>query len=65
MWLTKADNPQIAVTYISFIAVAGPAYVFCSYWVYHYVDLGFDASNEEEEELEENPHTSYDGRVIV
>lgn len=33
---------QIAVVYLTVFAGAGTVFVFCSFWVYHYVDLEFD-----------------------
>jgi hypothetical protein len=33
---------EIAVMYLSVCAVAGATFVFCGFWIYHYVDLGFD-----------------------
>lgn len=33
---------NIAVMYLSICSVAGATFVFCGFWIYHYVDLGFD-----------------------
>lgn len=30
---------EIAVIYLGVAAIAGAVFVFCSFWVYHYVDL--------------------------
>jgi hypothetical protein len=41
--LDKATNfREIAVMYLSICSVAGATFVFCGFWIYHYVDLGFD-----------------------
>lgn len=29
---------EIAVIYLGVAAIAGAVFVFCSFWVYHYVD---------------------------
>jgi hypothetical protein len=39
--------------YLTISAVAGTTFVFCSFWVYHYVDLDFDANSEAEDDDEE------------
>ncbi|KAH3907617.1 hypothetical protein HBI56_180000 [Parastagonospora nodorum] len=36
------DGCNIAVMYLSVCAIAGTTFVFCGFWIYHYVDLGFD-----------------------
>ncbi|KAF2247983.1 hypothetical protein BU26DRAFT_393026, partial [Trematosphaeria pertusa] len=40
---------NIAVMYLTVSAIAGTMFVFCSYWVYYYVDLDFETTGEEEE----------------
>lgn len=40
--ITKADTSKIAVMYLTVFAGAGVAFIFCSFWVYHYVELDFD-----------------------
>ena len=37
---------QIAVVYLAVLAVAGMVFVFCSFWVYHYVDEAVDGEEE-------------------
>jgi hypothetical protein len=34
---------QIAIMYLTVFAGAGTMFVFCSFWVYHYVQLDLDA----------------------
>jgi hypothetical protein len=36
--------------YLTVCAIAGPIFLFCSFWVYHYVDLDFDTSSQESDE---------------
>jgi hypothetical protein len=50
----KTDWNKIAVMYLTICAVAGATFVFCGFWIYHYVDLGFDVNNDDgnEEEAE-------------
>lgn len=40
--------------YLTICAVAGATFVFCGFWIYHYVDLGFDVYNDDgdDEEVE-------------
>ncbi|KAJ8114816.1 hypothetical protein OPT61_g3396 [Boeremia exigua] len=38
---------SIAVVYLTAFAGAGTAFVFCSFWVYHYVELEFDSDERE------------------
>ncbi|KAF2866965.1 hypothetical protein BDV95DRAFT_648059, partial [Massariosphaeria phaeospora] len=40
------DGCSIAVMYLTVSVVAGTSFVFCSFWVYHYVDLDFDAQED-------------------
>lgn len=51
---------QIAVMYLTVSAIAGTMFVFCSYWVYYYVDLDFETTGEEEELEDENVRTGYE-----
>ena len=30
---------KVAIFYLTTIAIAGSMFVFCSFWVYHYVEL--------------------------
>lgn len=39
--------------YLVTCAIAGAGFVFCSFWVYHYVDLNFDAKEDGEETMPE------------
>jgi len=34
---------EIAVIYLGVAAIAGAVFMFCSFWVYHYVDLEHEA----------------------
>lgn len=38
--------------YLTICAVAGATFVFCGFWIYHYVDLGFDVYNEDRDDDE-------------
>jgi hypothetical protein len=58
------DAHQIAVVYLAVAAVASTIFLFCSFWVYHFVDLehdaidelaGVDAEDAMEAELVESP----------
>lgn len=40
-----AEGHQIAVMYLSVVFGAGLAFVMCSFWVYHYVDVNFEAAD--------------------
>jgi hypothetical protein len=42
---------QIAVMYLTVLVGGLTAFVFCTFWVYHYVDLSHDMDDEDEEEL--------------
>jgi hypothetical protein len=58
---TYATNQsKIAVMYLTICAVAGATFVFCGFWIYHYVDLGFDVHDNEtdDEEIESLESTS-------
>ena len=44
---------QTAFVYLGFIPVFLGIFIFCSFWVYHYVDLEDDRIDIEEEEEEE------------
>lgn len=52
--LPSTDTNKIAVMYLTAFAGGLTAFVFCSYWVYHYVDLGLDANDDEEDEDQED-----------
>jgi hypothetical protein len=43
----SADNLKIAVMYLTVFAGAGTIFVFCSFWVYHYVELDFNVVSSE------------------
>ena len=43
--------------YLTVLVGGLAAFIFCSFWVYHYVDLGLD-TNEEEESDEEDIDSS-------
>lgn len=32
-------SEKIAVVYLAICAIAGSTFVFCSYWIYHYIDV--------------------------
>ena len=36
---------EIAVIYLATFAVAGGIFMFCSFWIYHYVDLEHDSGD--------------------
>ena len=38
--------------YLTITAIAGGTFVFCSFWVYHYVDLEHEAEDMAETETE-------------
>jgi amino acid permease len=46
---------QIAVMYLSAFAAGVAAFVFCSFWVYHYVDVETDVLVERDEYPEVGP----------
>jgi hypothetical protein len=55
--------------YLTIAAVAGTTFVFCSFWVYHYVDLDFDPNSDAEDDDEEgslsvSPPSGY-GNMLV
>lgn len=37
---------KIAMLYLAVAAIAGGAFLFCSFWVYHYVDLDYDTETD-------------------
>ncbi|KAF1977177.1 hypothetical protein BU23DRAFT_500977 [Bimuria novae-zelandiae CBS 107.79] len=37
---------NIAVIYLAVFAFAGSLFIFCSFWVYHYIDSGMDAEED-------------------
>ncbi|KAF2471779.1 uncharacterized protein BDR25DRAFT_285382 [Lindgomyces ingoldianus] len=41
---------NIAVMYLTISAISSAAFLFCSFWIFHYVDLEFATSDEEDEE---------------
>jgi hypothetical protein len=43
----SANNLKIAVMYLTVLAGAGTVLVFCTFWVYHYVELDFDGVSSE------------------
>ncbi|KAF2688272.1 hypothetical protein K458DRAFT_475164 [Lentithecium fluviatile CBS 122367] len=45
---------NIAVMYLTICALAGTVFVFCTFWIYHYVDLDFDAHSQREDDGEED-----------
>jgi hypothetical protein len=49
MLLTRTE---VAVIFLATGTVAGSTFVFCSFWVYHYVDLEHDIRYPAEEEPE-------------
>lgn len=52
----RSNIRQSAVVYLAVAALAGGAFVFCSFWVYHYVDLehgGEEVADEEAENAED------------
>ena len=36
---------QIAIAYLGTVAVAGSMFVYCSFWIYHNVDLQGEATD--------------------
>ena len=55
--------------YLTISAIAGTTFVFCSFWIYHYVDLDFDANSDAEDDEEEgslsaSPPSGY-GNMLV
>jgi hypothetical protein len=46
------NQEKIAVMYLTICAVAGATFVFCGFWIYHYVDLGFDVHDDDREDEE-------------
>ncbi|KAI4158261.1 MAG: hypothetical protein LQ342_007596 [Letrouitia transgressa] len=38
--MTDGARPAIAIVYLAVFGVAGAVFEFCSFWGYHYVDLG-------------------------
>ena len=38
--LTKGE--KVAVTYLAICVIAGSIFTFCSFWIYHYIDLEDD-----------------------
>jgi hypothetical protein len=43
----SANNSKIAVMYLTVFAGAGTVLVFCTFWVYHYVELDFNVVSSE------------------
>ena len=33
------------MVYLATLAVAGSVFMFCSFWIYHYVDLDYDSGD--------------------
>ena len=52
------DVLQIAIMYLTVFVSAGTMFVFCSFWVYHYVELGFDTSEGEISKFDQSPTDS-------
>lgn len=50
---------EIAVMYLSVCAVAGATFIFCGFWIYHYVDLGLD-ENHDGSDVEEADGSGYE-----
>jgi hypothetical protein len=50
-----ADSLQIAIMYLTVFAGAGVVFMFCSFWVYHYVELDFDLKLDEAKQEEDSP----------
>jgi hypothetical protein len=46
--------------YLTVCVVAGATFVFCGFWIYHYVDLGFDIDDDsgDDEEFGSLGHAS-------
>jgi hypothetical protein len=44
----EANILKIATMYLTVLAAGLATFVFCSYWVYYYVDLNFETNEEEE-----------------
>jgi hypothetical protein len=44
---SETDWNQIFIMHLTICAVAGATFVICGFWMYHYVDLGFDVYNED------------------
>lgn len=44
---------QIATVYLVVATLAGTIFTFCSFWVYHYIDLETDFGDTNEDEDEE------------
>lgn len=51
--LEELTNIKVAVIFLVMSAVAGAIFIFCSFWIYHYIDL--------EDDLEESTEREHQG----